>query len=116
MTKPPPPPGKSSIGLDEHLAGALAYVFGPLSGVVFLLVGEQNRFVRFHALQSIFTFVALGILRLLIGGVPVLNWVLLPGIFGLATVVLWLFLIFKAATGQRYKVPFLGDWADQQVQ
>ena len=42
--------------IDSKLAGVLAYAFGVISGIVFLLLEPYNRdrCVRFHAFQSIF--------------------------------------------------------------
>ena len=57
---------KTSTGLDANLAAALSYLLGFVSGAVFLVLEKENRFVRFHALQSVLAF----------GGVTLL-WVLL---------------------------------------
>ena len=47
---------KSSTGLDENVAGLLCYVLGWVSGLVFFLLEQENKFVRFHAIQSILVF------------------------------------------------------------
>ena len=47
---------KSSTGLAENVAGLLCYVLGWVSGLVFILIEKENRFVRFHAIQSIYVF------------------------------------------------------------
>ena len=52
---------KSSTGLDPNLAAALAYLLGFLTGILFLVIEKDSKFVRFHALQS--TMVFLGDLR-----------------------------------------------------
>jgi uncharacterized membrane protein len=41
---------KTSTGLEENVAGLLCYLFGWVSGLVFLLLETENRFVRFHAI------------------------------------------------------------------
>jgi uncharacterized membrane protein len=110
----PTPPGKSSTGLDPNLAGALAYLLGIVTGVVFLIVEHENRDVRFHAFQSTFTFLAVGVAYLLMLGLPILNWLLVVPFF-LAVTGLWAFLMFKAVRGERYKLPFVGDWAEAQL-
>ena len=43
-------------GLPENVAGALAYVLGPVTGVLFLVLEKKSKFVRFHAMQSLITF------------------------------------------------------------
>jgi uncharacterized membrane protein len=110
----PPDPGKSSTGIDPNLAGALTYLLGIVTGVVFLIIEQENRYVRFHAFQSTFTFVAVAVAYLLILGLPILNWLLVVPFF-LAVTGLWGFLMFKAVQGERYKLPLIGDWADAQL-
>jgi uncharacterized membrane protein len=44
---------KTSIGLDQNIAGALCYLFGWVTGLVFYLIEKDNSFVRYHAMQSI---------------------------------------------------------------
>ena len=44
---------KTSTGLDENVAGLLCYILGWITGIVFLVIEPDNKFVRFHALQSI---------------------------------------------------------------
>jgi len=109
-----PPSSKTTSGLDQNLAAALAYVLGALSGVVFLLVEPENRYVRFHAFQSTFTFLAVAVLLLIVMGLPFIGWLLWVPSF-LAVTALWAFLMFKALNGQWYKLPFIGEWAEQQL-
>jgi uncharacterized membrane protein len=114
MTQPSVPPGKSILGLDQNLVGALAYVLGLVTGIVILLVEPENRYVRFHAFQSTFTFLVVAVLFLMVMGLPVVSW-LLATPFVLAVIVLWVFLMVKALNGERYKLPIVGDWADARV-
>ena len=53
---------RSSTGLDPNLAAALAYLAGPFSGLLHLLVERANDFVRFHAWQAIIGLGGLGLL------------------------------------------------------
>jgi len=107
-------PGKSSTGLDRNLAAMLAYLLGFVSGVAFLLLEREDRYVRFHAMQSTVAFGALFAVNVLLGMVPILGWLmsflLLP-----VTLVLWLVLMFKAYQGERFKLPYIGDFAEQQI-
>lgn len=101
-----------SLGVDENIAALLAYVLGWISGLVVILVEKDNAFVRFHAMQSIITFGALTILNALLGSVLVFFVFLLP-LVSLAAVVLWILLIVKAYQGQRFKLPVVGDMAEE---
>jgi len=106
---------KSSTGLEANLAGALTYVLGPITGILFLVLEKESKFVRFHAMQSTITFVALFVISLVLGMIPILGWLmLLP--FQLLVLVLWVFLMFKAFKGEKYKLPTIGDLAERQVQ
>jgi len=74
----------------------------------------QNKFVRFHAMQSIVVFGAVTILQIVLGWIPVIGW-LLGIIVWIATGILWLFLMYKAYQGEKYKLPWAGDFAEQQA-
>lgn len=92
-------------GLPKNTAAALSYVLGWLTGIVFLLI-EKDKFVRFHAAQSIVVF---GILTILVL-IPGIGWVIAP-LAWIAGFVLWLVLIFKAYQGEEFKLPWAGDLA-----
>lgn len=96
-------------GLPRNTAAALAYILGWLSGLLLLFI-EKDEFVRFHAMQSIITF---GILTVL-SFVPVIGWMLTPIIL-LAGLALWLILIVKAYQGEKFKLPYIGNWAEKQL-
>jgi uncharacterized membrane protein len=114
MTTPPPLPERSSTGLDLRLAAMLTYVLGFVSGIGFLLVERDSRFVRFHAVQSTLAFGGLFGLNILLGMIPFVGW-LISFLLVPVTVVLWLLLMFKAYQGETYKLPKLGDIAERQV-
>ncbi len=103
---------KPSTGLDENIAGLLCYVLGWVSGIVFLILDQENKFVKFHALQSIIIFGVLSVLNSLLGWIPVLG--LIVGIIsGILAFVLWILLMVKANQGERYKVKWAGDYAER---
>ena len=106
---------RTALGCDANVAAALAYLLGWISGVVLLLTERHNRFVRFHALQSILVFGALSLAWFLCLAIPLLGWlisfILIPPISG----VLWLLLMFKAYQGERFKLPVAGDIAEQRT-
>ena len=92
-------------GLSKNTAAALSYVLGWLTGIVFLLI-EKDKFVRFHAAQSIVVF---GILTVVVL-IPVIGWVIAP-LAWIVGFVLWLVLIFKAYQGEEFKLPWVGNIA-----
>lgn len=75
---------------------------------------EGEHLVRFHAMQSIVTFGALTIVSIIISFIPFIGWILgwLISILGL---ILWIMLMIKAYQGQRYKLPWAGDFAEKWV-
>jgi uncharacterized membrane protein len=95
---------------NQNLMGAVAYLLGFVSGVVLLLVEKENKFVRFHAMQSVVVF---GLL-FLVGLVPLVGWMLSVVLVPLSFV-LWLVLMWKAYQGETFKVPVLGDFAEKQL-
>lgn len=108
------PTTKTSSGLEQNVAGALAYLLGPVTGIVFLIVEKDNKFVRFHAMQSTITFGAFFVLSIVltitvIGAILVLPLVLVQ-------LVVWILLMVKAFGGETYKLPFVGDIAEKQLQ
>ena len=121
MTATPPQP--TSTGLDQNIAGLLSYVLGPITGLVFFLLEKENRFVRFHAMQSIVVGVAsfvfwiiFSILSTILAFVPFLGWILsavVGMVAGLGFFVLWIVLMVKAFQGEEWEVPVLGKYARQ---
>jgi uncharacterized membrane protein len=98
----------AETGLKKTTAGALAYVLGPVTGIIFLII-EKDPFVRFHAMQSTVVFVALFVLQWVLG----ITIILFPlsALIGIVSFVLWLILIYKAWQGQEWEVPVLGKIA-----
>ena len=106
--------GTTVWGIDPNVAAALAYAIGWVSGVI-LLVFEPNKFVRFHALQSIIVFAALSVAWMVAVSVPFLGWAVAVFIIPPVSAVLWLLLMYKAYQGERYKVAVAGEMAEQRV-
>ncbi len=106
--------GASSTGLESNLAGPLCYLLGFVTGVAFLVLERKDRLVRFHAYQSVGTF---GVLFVLFTVLRFLGPIgqFLDSVVGLVALAVWVLLMVKAFQGQRYKLPVVGDWADQQV-
>lgn len=112
---------KSSTGLASNIGGLLAYILGPITGVLFLVLEKEDRFVRFHAMQSVVVGVALiavsiafSIFSSVLAFIPVLGWIvaLVAGL-GLAVVSfgLWILLMVRAFQGREWQVPLVGVYA-----
>jgi len=106
---------KTSIGLDENLTGALAYVLGWITGVALLLIERDNQFVRFHALQSSIVFGALCLLWFVGLSIPLLGWILSFIIIPPVSALIWLWMLYQAYNGNRFKLPIAGDIAEQRL-
>jgi uncharacterized membrane protein len=105
---------KTALGIDENIEGLLCYVLGFITGILFLILEKDNKFVRFHAMQSIITFLAFFVISMVLGFIPILGW-MLSGLLGLIGLVVWLLLMFKAYQGEKYKLPVAGDLAEKQI-
>jgi uncharacterized membrane protein len=115
------PAGATTGGLTDNVAGMLAYVT-IIPAIVFLVMEPYNRsrFVRFHAFQCIFfhiAWTAFWIVLSIIAHIPLLGWltILIWPLIGLAGFVIWLVLLLKANQGQMWKLPYIGDLAEQQA-
>ena len=114
--------------MSSNVAGLLTYILGFITGIIFLVIEpyKNDKFVRFHAFQSIFfnvalivfwiaymivvsilSFVTLGLIAMVMGLVGFLIW--------LAILAYWIFLMYKAYNNQLYKIPFIGDLAAKQA-
>jgi uncharacterized membrane protein len=104
---------KSSTGLEANLAAMLCYAVGWVTGLIFFILEKDSKFVKFHAMQSIVVWLGLTVIWWALMMVP-LMWLLSPFLF-LAGVVLWILLMVKAYNGEKFKMPFAGDIAEQQA-
>jgi uncharacterized membrane protein len=102
-------------GLQDNVAGMLAY-FTIIPAILFLVLEPYNRnkFIRFHAFQCLFLAAALIVIHIVLGFIPILGWIV-SLLVSLATLILWILLVVKAYQGQKFKLPFIGDLAEQQA-
>lgn len=132
QSPPPPPPATpppggpaTSTGLDPKLAGLLSYILTPITGIIFFLIEKTNTVVRFHAAQSIVFGVFVVALMIVIS---ILTMILvtisfsLGSLFGLLSTLLWLgvfivwiILLVKGYSGEKWKLPVLGDLAERMA-
>ena len=112
----PPPGGQypaAGSGMAENVASGLSYVLTWLTGLIFFLVDKRPE-VRFHAMQSI----AYGVLWTLIAVVrPYMPGPIgaLLGIVLFAFFIGWIILLIQGFQGKHFKLPVIGDFAEQQA-
>jgi len=106
------------MGLNENIASLLCYAAGWVTGLVFILLEKENKTVRFHAFQSLITFAALGLVTVVLRVIPLIGRLLasvVSPLVAIITLVLWIILMVKAYQGQKFKLPVVGDLAEQQA-
>jgi uncharacterized membrane protein len=113
--QPQTTPPKQGTGLEQNVAGLLCYLGLWVTGAIFFILEPTNKFVRFHAVQSIVVFGALTIVYLIFRWIPVVGWIIAL-IVGAFAFILWVVLMVKAYQGQTYKLPVVGDIAEKQSQ
>jgi len=109
-----PTQSKGGTGLQSNIAGALTYFLGPVTGILFLLIEKENKFVRFHAMQSTLTFGGIFVLNIVLGFIPILGWIA-GSLMSLVSLILWVFLMYKAFNNEEYELPVIGDIARKQM-
>lgn len=127
--------GETESGLDENVAGALSYLFGLVTGLIFYLIEQDNPYVRFHAAQSMVvsglvfvTAIALSIVGTIIstvlftststffiGSIISLVIGLVWLVFALGAFAVWVYLMVRAYQGKTPRVPIAAGIADNLV-
>jgi uncharacterized membrane protein len=104
--------GNTKTGLTENIAGLLCYVAGWITGIIFLILEPENKFVRFHAFQSIIVFGVIFVVGIVFSPIqilgPIITW--LASILGF---VLWIVLMVNALQERKYKLPWAGNLAEK---
>ena len=101
-----------SMGLAKNTAGALCYGLGWVTGLLFLFL-EKDKQVRFHALQSIVVFGGLNVVMILFNSMVIFRP--LGSLIWVGGFILWLVLIYKTYHGEKWVLPYVGEWAEKQV-
>jgi uncharacterized membrane protein len=103
-----------AAGLQDNVAGLLCYFLIP--AIIFLVMEPYNRnkFIRFHAFQSIIYEIAWIIVAAVVGVLPIINLLLLP-LASLAFFIGWIVCLIKAFQGQMFKLPVIGPIAEKQA-
>ena len=132
MQNPPPvQTPKSSTGLDENIAALLAYIFHWVSGLIFFLIEKESRLVRFHAMQSILLSVVVAVVVIALMIITFILGIIgtqLPGLLGtlisllmtlvwivlwVGVLIAWIICMIKAFQSQYFKLPIIGNFAEQ---
>lgn len=98
--------------LEPRLAAVLSYMLFLVTGIILLRVERESRFVRFHALQSIaYSSVAIVLLATLAMAslTMIASWLLI------AALIVWFYLMYRAARGDFYQLPVIGWWAERNA-
>jgi uncharacterized membrane protein len=114
----PAAPPTAATGMTDNVAGALCYLLGFITGIIFLAVAPYNarKEVRFHAFQSIFLSVAWIVLWVVIGIVlPWAAYLVISPLLSLAGLALWLYMMWKTYQNQRVVLPVIGEMALKQA-
>lgn len=116
-------PQTSSTGMDPKVAALLSYLAGWVTGLIFFLIEKEDKYVRFHAMQSILLSIAMFVIVIalnivlailtFIADVFGLLFALVSPLLGLAFLVLWIMLMVKAYQGEKWKLPIIGDMAER---
>jgi len=102
---------KTSLGLEENFEAVLCYLIFWISGLIFYFVEDKNKFIRFHAMQSILVFLPLMIFAMIFSFVLIwIGW-----LFWGLVLVMWLVLMIKAYQMQKFKLPIVGDIAERNA-
>jgi uncharacterized membrane protein len=105
---------KTSSGLQPNVAGLLCYLLWWVTGIVFLIIEKDNKTIKFHAWQSIFTFAAITVVQIILMFIPFIGWIL--GILvWIGSVILWVLLMYWAYQGKMVKLPIAGNLAAKQA-
>ena len=100
----------SDTGMESNVAGLLCYIGLWITGIIFLVIEKKDRFVRFHALQSIIVFGVLTVISAVLSNIPFIGG-MLGALTGIIIFILWIVLMIKAYQGEWFSIPVAGDIA-----
>jgi len=115
----------TSTGVDPQLSALLCYTAWWVSGLVFLIIEQQHRGVRFHAAQSLVLFGGLSVLIAFLSALSVGMLMVSASAFEAArllvylvwigSVVIWLVLMMRTFKGETWRVPYASALAARLV-
>ncbi|HVS45795.1 MAG TPA: hypothetical protein VMS32_03940 [Verrucomicrobiae bacterium] len=112
MASQVPTPTDTPFGMQASVAAGLAYVFGIVGGIVMLVGGGTNQFVKWAAAQSIVIFVVFYVIQFVLGFFLFSMWSIIWPLLSLVrlvwfAVVLWT--AISAFMGKEVRVPVIAD-------
>jgi len=124
---PPPPPGQpapmpgpmpgaqGSVGPNKKTYSILAYLFGWITGIIFLFVGKDDPDVKWNAAQSIVIFGGLSVIIFILQFIPIIHLLVIP--LWLIGFIYWLIFLVQGlqGTGQRLQAPVIGSFINPYV-
>ena len=138
MQNPPPgqpPTQQTSLGLAPNVAAALSYIW--IVGLILFFMEKDNRFIRFHAMQSVLYGIAGSVVMIVLAILNVIIAVIFgvasaaagdPGFIGLIvsliSMIIWLIIplvyigglilaAVKAYQNTKFKFPIIGNMAEK---
>ena len=103
------PPKDTPFGLDQNVAAGLAYLFCLLGGIVMLVGGVTNRFVKWAACQSITIWGLYVVVSFVLSFIHL--WILYPILWVLSLIV-WVWTFITAFQGKEVRVPGIASLTD----
>ena len=100
---------------NRNLVAALTYLpfVAIIISVVIFLVEKDDRFIRFHALQSFVMALLYYVVVVILNRLPLGD--LVSPFFAILMLVAWLLSMYRAYQGQMFKWPIVGNFAEKQV-
>lgn len=119
-----PAPKKSGKSSDSNLMAVIAYILGPFA-ILLYLMKKEDRFVRFHSLQSVFysvawfvVFIGFTIVSAIVGAVTMgiggICFLFTP-LLGIVAFVGWVYAAYKAYEGEEWEMPLIGEFVRKYV-
>lgn len=99
----------SGSGLDPKVAALLCWLLAPITSVIFLLVDKDDKFVKFHALQSLVWFFVAMVIS------SVLSFTIILACLFWVPFIVNIYAAIKAYNGEMWKLPVIGDWVEGQL-
>lgn len=106
---------------NRNIVAALSYFLGFITGIIILLVEKDDKYVRFHAMQSTVISGALFVLNIILsivfGNLTFLGFLatIVNALISIVALIVWIVSMIKAYQGQVFKWPIAGDFAEKQV-
>lgn len=106
--------GEKPYNFDANVEAAFSYLVGFITGGIVYYYEKENKFVRFHAMQSvIFSILYVGVWAV-VSAIPFLGLILSP-LIAIAGFIIWLALMWKAYNNEEWELPFIGKIAKEQA-